>query len=109
MSIRKPWTLMRTSYVADKGVKSAYPTDAQPYFNDEPFIESPWLAMMDMDSPRQVEKAKLIRELENVPGQTFQVKRASLTAVNGSARGSEHLVLQLDHVPDIEELERLLL
>ena len=62
-----------------------------------------------MDSPRQVEKAKLIRELEDVPGQTFQVKRASLTAVNGSARGSEHMVLQLDHVPDTEELEQLLL
>ena len=109
MSIRMPWMWIRTSYVADKGVKSTYLADDQPYFNDAEMLESPWLAMMDMDSPRQVEKAKLIRELENVPGQTFQVKRASLTAVNGSAKGSEHLVLQLDHVPDTEELEQLLL
>ena len=89
-----------TSYEANKGINSAYPTDAQPYFNDSQFIESPWLAMLDMDSPRQVEKAKLIRELEDVPGQTFQVKRANLTAVNGSDRGSEHLILRLDHEPD---------
>ena len=61
---------MRPSYEVDEESNSTFLTNAQPYFDDERMLESPWLAKMDMDSPRQVEKAKFIGELENVPGQT---------------------------------------
>ena len=109
MSVWKPWARKPASYEADQESNSTYLTDDQPYFSDEQMLESPWLAMWDMRSPRQLEKAKLIRELEKVSGQSFLVKRASLTAVNGSAGGMEHLVLRLDHVPVIQELAPLLL
>ena len=107
MSIWKPWAWKPASYEADQQINSTFLIDDPHYVTDDQLLESPWLAILDMSSPRQAEKAEQIRELENFPGQTFQVKRASLRALNGSASGREHLVLQLDHVTGTGELEQL--
>ena len=110
MSIFNPLTWRRKSYEYDEEGTVSYLTEAQAP-TDEQYLESPWLAMLDMTNANHLKKARLIRDMENVIGQTFQIKRGAAPVVNSSGPGasSGHVVLQLDHVPDITELEQLLL
>ena len=110
MSIFNPLTWRRKSYEYDEEGTVSYLTEAQTP-TDEQYLESPWLAMLDMTNSNNLKKARLIRDMENVIGQTFQIKRGAAPVVDSTSPGasSGHVVLQLDHVPDVTELHELLL
>ena len=108
MSVWRPWKRRSAPIKTYDEDDWSYMNDAQPYFTDKQMFDSPWLAEFDLSSPKQLEKAKLIQSLENEAGEAFLVKRQSPLALNGSSAGGSHMILKLDHVPNLSELDQLL-
>ena len=99
MSIWAPWTWFRSS---NNYEESSFLTPIA-QLTDEQVLDSPWAAAFDLTIQRHLKTFHLIRQMEDVAGQSFQIRRKEPGALRGGAVGGlssgEMVIVNLDSFP----------